>query len=311
MIKKCFKPLKIKNPNSNQYLARLKQGQNIEIELDKNLFPDAVLETTCDFLKIAKNNKSLSFTVSQDLNIQDWLCHSCLFLGEIIIKSSFSNSNIIVIAESSNAYKSNTISVVNPLLSNIRIFPGDVLEIVLFDQSLEINEQDWSFEFRQKTEGGVDFLGESFVKLDEENPHCLNYEYCKFPRTNLKTNKYGQPLLQKHMWFRFDKKMMSLLNKNDKNCHYIGDFKFVGKNPNSTFSLSVFSVLNKKYKMKLLNTLLLPKFVENNNQLNFDDKKYFYIKEVNFTSILFDDLFEGCRTVDISKTYHCNDQVFD
>lgn len=285
-----YKSVKVIDPVANQQLIRLKPNQCLEICLNEKKFANSCVVFNNNFFELIKKNTS--YILKPKDFIFSWAEYSSVFLGSVCLRDDFRSSNIITIVESSNDLKSNFLTVINPNNDPVRMTPGDVLEIILFDY--ENKELDWTF---SGTAGcKIDFLGQSFLNLSEEQSFfCPEYSYAQLPRSEIFENK---PLNQKHFWFRFDKKLMNLLSGTCTHPQYFGNLVFNDQDGQIKFSLSLYMVLHKKYKTRVLNSLLLNKLYENNTQpsfgteCDFDDKNL--INNVKINLIKNKSLTHGC-----------------
>lgn len=284
---KNYKSIKLKNPSSNQCFVRLNPEQNIEVYLDDKKFPNPVIKLDSDLLYC--NN----FTICQKSFVSNWLKHSSVYLGSISISSCLNKSNIIVVADSHNHLKSNFLTIVNPKHSIVRFTPGDIFEIIL----LSDKDEDWNWEFLEAIDDcELEFLGQTTTDHGDHGLACPDFPYAQLPRNEILKNT--KIFFQKHFWFRFNKKLMNLLNHTDNSSCYFGDLIFSSQF--SQFSASLHSILNKKYKTRVLNSLLLHKimnqqqtkssvFCNNENSIN----------DVFIENIKFNSLQDGCKTKSI------------
>ena len=275
-----MKPIKVKNPTSMQHIVRIKSGQYVQLHLDENIFPNHEIRISpSDNIFIGEQERSENYStylIFLNDNIKKWADYSSVYLGEIWIDSKKESSRLLILMESSNDLKSNFITTINPDYLDIRINPGDIIEVILFNVNSE-RSYNWDWSFNPKTECNVEFLGTSDLDLQIclLNNHlidCPELLYASFPRIDIKKNTN---LKQKHFWFRFDKKMLLMINEMN-GINHLGDFVFTGyfdKNfsvNDVQRTLSVHVNLDNKYKMRMFNSLLLPK-------LNEAGSDYFFV----------------------------------
>jgi hypothetical protein len=297
-MNKIYKPIKFKNPTSNQHIVRLKPGQNLELDLDKNTFIESRVFLNSDLATlqaIKKQEFSKRFNVFQKSFVLKWLEYSSLYLGCVEISSNICNSKITMIAESTNALKSNVLTILNPNDSFVRLIPGDILEVVLFDKENPLEDQEWQWSFSGVVDCDIELLRFNYFVFDpKNNDHslCPDLTFAALSRVQEKS-------VQCHFWFRFDKRLMGLLDATDYPPQQMGELVFLEKNKNTKHSISINMILHKKHKTRVLNSLLLPKFdckpLEHDDEfINLNTLNTVKIKKINSASI-----FEGCRVKSI------------
>lgn len=285
-----YRSIKIRNPISSQQLVRLKQNQCIEMHLDKKLFPNVNFEYNDVFFELTCDKNYYLFKPKKF--IEEWSNYSSMHLGSIFVNSNFNSSNIIVLSESSNNLKSNFLTIINPKNDIVRMIPGDILEVILFD--CENQELEWHFSECMNCE--IEFLGESRLssKKDKIFP-CKDYPYAQLPRF---VEFKELPIVQRHFWFRFNKKLMNLLNDTVCSPKHFGNMIFINQKNQTEFSMSLYVTLHKKYKTRVLNSLLLSKLNEAysltsfKNEYNFDETNL--INEVHVSLIKSKKIEDGC-----------------
>lgn len=320
-----MKPVKIKNPTSMQHLVRIRQGQSIHLQLDENLFPNHKIRIfssnntyLSDNLIILEQEQSFNYSnysINLNKNIEIWSQYSSVYLGEIWIDSQKEAARLLVVMESSSEFKSNFITTINPDYADIRITPGDIMEVILFNIDFGDNYI-WEWQFNQETDCDVELLGTSDLNLqicqkNKATIDCPELPYARFPR--VETIK-DPTCYQKHFWFRFDKKMLSLVDEMT-GVSYLGDFKFLGSlGPNSSGTevvqraFSVHAILDKKYKMRMFHSLLFPKLNEKKDSSSFiistsvrnpntyNKKQIYIIRDIEIKPISFGFIDQGCHT---------------
>jgi hypothetical protein len=256
-----------------------------------------------------------TYLISLNENIDTWAQYSSVYLGEIWIDSQKEAARLLVVMESSSEFKSNFITTINPDYADIRITPGDIMEVILFNIDFGDNYI-WEWQFNQETDCDVELLGTSDLNLqicqkNKATIDCPELPYARFPR--VETTK-DPSCYQKHFWFRFDKKMISLVDEMT-GISYLGDFKFLGSlGPNSDGTevvqraFSVHAILDKKYKMRMFHSLLLPKLNEKNASSSFviptsvrnpnthKKKEIYIVRDVEVKPISFGFIDQGCYT---------------
>jgi hypothetical protein len=328
-----MKPVKIKNPTSMQHLVRIRQGQSIHLQLDENLFPNHKIRIFSSNNTYLSDNLTISeqeqlfncsnYSINLNKNIEIWAQYSSVYLGEIWIDSQKEAARLLIVMESSSEFKSNFITTINPDYADIRITPGDIMEVILFNIYFGDNYI-WEWQFNQETDCDVELLGTSDLNLqicqkNKATIDCPELPYARFPR--VETIK-DPTCYQKHFWFRFDKKMLSLVDEMT-GVSYLGDFKFLGSlGPNSSGTevvqraFSVHAILDKKYKMRMFHSLLLPKLNEKNNSSSFviptsvrnpnthNKKQIYIIRDIEIKPISFGFIDQGCHTKTAEPPLH-------
>lgn len=285
-----YNPIQINNPKSQHHLVRLQPGQDVQLCLNKSIFKNHRIQVSDDFIDVHQSpgnfESKFYYYISQNDITKYWCDHSCVFLGEVWIDSDSVSSKLIIVLESTNNFKANFLTVVNPYFADVRITPGDILEVVLFD--IDDKKRHWSWSFDGENNFDVEMIGASELVFDRNN---VSYEvadlpYSKIPRTS--TTK-GHTVVQHHMWFRFSRQLMASLSDSNT-VHRLGELKFLGQDTKdekcqneSEFSFNIFASLNDKYKMRILHSLLLPKLEDAQFQSsNFDN----FAKNKNDTIML-------------------------
>jgi hypothetical protein len=302
------KPVIINNPKSLQHLVRLQPGQNIQLCLDNSMYKNHRVQFSGDFVTINESSKNIDsntyYCISQNEVVQSWAEYSSVFLGEVWIDSDSSSAKLIIVLESTSKIKSNFLTIINPYFADIRTTPGDILEVVLFD--LDAKKNSWSWSFHSELNCEIELIGSADLVFTRNN---ISYEipelpYAKIPRTNSSNDKF---VVQHHMWFRFTKQLISLLERAN-GVHKLGELQFVSQSHDSDasdeieFNFNIFSNLDKKFKMNVLQNILLPKlgdfqFDSNHKDYRMLDQKEAIIKnEVNIELINSSFLEEGCVT---------------
>jgi len=262
------KSIVIKDPISINNLIKINLKQNVNLFLSKELFPDCILERRSEYLNI--HEKENFWIIEQDIkNIEHYQNFSNFYLGEIKIKSKKNNSNLIFILNSINLLKNNFLTIVNPKNFQIKIVPGEILEFVLFNDFLIDDKIICKFNYTNICL--FEMIEESFF-CENQIDDPQDFSYSKISRS------INQKCTQKHFWFRLNKNVSKFLNKNF-GTQSVAKLTFICERNNSYFDCDIFVNFNKKYKLKFLNSILLP------NNSNVIKQKSAKIKKINFNSL--------------------------
>lgn len=272
---KKHKPFKVANPISTQHVVRVCPNQIIQLRLDDLYFEDHVISFSNVNLFIDKTEHGPSYCVyhiAHSKEVCKWADYSNVALGDICIDSAKNHSKISVILDTSHKSKMGFMTCVNPDSCDIRILPGDILEVILFDDTYGKNAE-WFWEYSSELDAWVDLIGSSRLFLTdwkkdlktslEDYPES---PYARYPRTEPTANK---DFFQQHFWFRYCKSLLKLIEVED-GIKKIGSFVFYGYPDDSRSKNHVSPELHlsvhmrfeptqkKEQKMKAFNSLLLP-----------------------------------------------------
>lgn len=265
------KPINVHNPVSFQHLVEINSGQSIFLRLDESLFPNPNLEFSTSNLVIdaeEQGHDHKTFLINHRHDLDDWANYSSAFLGDIWIGSQNRSARLIVTLNSDNPQKYNFVTVVNPEMCDLRLKPGDIIEVVLFHDQFDENCE-WSWQYDSEINCEIEFLGSSNLKLQEKGNNLSvsidensNLPYARCIRFD---PSWQHPSQQTHMWFRLNKEILSEL-KIHSGIKRVGEFRFFGHADKNNlyeydvdFSMVVFVNFDLKYRMRAFNSLLLPK----------------------------------------------------
>jgi len=130
----------------------------------------------------------------------------------------------------------------------------------------------WIWEYRPEINCDLELIGSSNLSLSswEENldPSLNDHPqspYARYPRVD---SPIDPKAIQTHFWFRYNKHILSAIESNS-GVKQVGDFRFFGypnktnlSKPEAEFNMSVHINFDRKNKMKVFNSLLLPKMGE-------------------------------------------------
>lgn len=319
MNKKKYKTYYVTNPKSNQHLVRLHQSQFINLKLDKSSYPNAKIHFSNSNLILESEYhsfESITYKIKPNSKYQDWSSFSNFFLGEIFVNSDLTFAKIAVVLKTQNVDKENFLTLVRPQNSEVKIKPGDILEVVLFENNFD-EDSVWTWRFFPEFDCIPDILGQSSLKFKEfysdatkKSENQANQLFVKIPRIIDSENFISQ---QEHFWFRFDKNLIKLLESN-LGLQKLGEIFFYGSKKSvkndytlcsdATFNFSIYMDLNSQFKMRAFNSLLIPKIDQAQKTTNFSfsymnlyaNKTKKNVREIQVDLIETKCLEFGCKT---------------
>lgn len=256
-------------------MVRVQPGQEINIRLDLQYYPNAKVSTSGGHLHVASEaqvGEVKCVIISQRDHVKDWARYSTSFIGEIWVESDHHCAHLEVMLETHTLGKGSFVTVVNPDCADVRYKAHEIMEVILFDENFG-NQDEWAWSWSPLMEIGVELMGYSHLSLNLWKQRYEVHEaddpehaYARFPRAEAGMNPWCR---QHHMWFRFDEKMLDAIHVL-QGIQHVGDFWFHGygdmftkhKNQPEVRHLSVhvdFSAV-KLHLMRL--TLAMPKLAE-------------------------------------------------
>lgn len=310
---RTYAPLCVSDPRSMYHLVRIQPNQDVAILLSKEKFLSPELEITSSYLSVAHTSEDTSnrvYRIKQCDAVRYWGQYSSTYLGEIWISYEQGISRLLVIQDCTNPQKMNHVTVVNPKGFDLRVFPQNVIEFILYESSFSCTA-DWEWNWNSKFECvKVCCLGEDTKGL-HPNRMYQSFEspsdkYAKLARFDVApTQCYRQ---QQHFWFRFEKDLVQLFGSESGTIN-VGSFHFIGcpgpycDNDNiQTFSATVFLNTKKSRVATFENAVETlpplrsyatsrPKF-----QIYVKKPPLPIINEVAITRIETSELADGCKT---------------
>lgn len=275
MTKKQHKTFKVVNPVSSQHVVRVCPSQIIQLRLDDLYFEDHTIKFSNSNFFIDKTEQGPShcvYHIAHAEEVHKWADYSNVALGDICIDSAKANSKISVILDTIHKSKVGFMTCVNPDSCDVRILPGDILEVILYDETYGKNAE-WFWEYHSELNAWVDLIGSSRLSLNDWKKDLkISLEdypespYARYPRGESIANK---DCFQQHFWFRYCKSLLKLIEA-EEGVKKIGSFVFYGYPDDSRsrnqvspeFNLSIYMrfepAQKKQQKMKAFNSLLLP-----------------------------------------------------
>lgn len=287
--------IRIIDPTSSKHMVRLNQDQCICLWLNKDLYESPSVIFSNDNLYVHKQESAENFTkfyIKKSTFVDEWANYSSNYLGEIWVESKSKSCRLIVILDSSNESKYNFITVFDPESIDLRIFPGNILEVILINDFYETSESDWIWKWDDfGNDVGIELLGRSVLHESSISDANTNYPYAKLYRNNINSivkNFQSPNHIQNHFWFRFDKSILSFSKRNQKISN-LGCLTF--ECLDKMHHVLKFGNLNldvdcrKNQDSKILNSLLLFK-LNNSKQINniSDDDDDYEFQTVPFKS---------------------------
>jgi hypothetical protein len=264
--------INIKNPTSMQHIVRMKPGQLVLLKVDKQICNDCNLIVNGDYLNYYKSrdSDSIQFTIVHKDIVRDWSKRSTTFLGEIVLVNGEMEkcdvmAKLMMFLELTDKDAVPIVSVINPVENDVRIWPGELLEVVLFEESWP-DDIYWSWKWSPAMGVCVDLLKKDSLEIRNaidwdylDETACYMYEM--YPRSPLpRRNHYHT---QYHFWFRFDKKIIDLMSV-QTGIWNLGDFLFLGtptskrSSESYQFKLNVYCNLVEDKKTDAIKSFLIP-----------------------------------------------------
>lgn len=267
-----YSPVRVKNPNSNAYVVKLFPNQDLEIVFSSYL-GHVEIDVETSLLQLlgqdvvhdpsSPDEKAIRFHISQTYDLTSWSNISRTHLGNITVMNKNNMVNICVYLECLDVEKNNVITAVNPGSSLIRIEPQQILEVVLYDSTLEPDK--WT----------CNIIGGNELAL--EQILYKKYSPYEFSLSKEKSDIFAahQRTLsvisrQHHFWFRCSVQTIELLSSKSEGLFNVGKLAFFGQDSqgrrhNCGNVLSVLLNLKRKHKDKIFSGLLCSPPKSNNN----------------------------------------------
>jgi|694.fasta_scaffold75129_2 hypothetical protein len=256
---------KVNNPTSKNHLVRLNVNQTIRLRLDDVYFGNnhKVYFDNDNFLiqDVESHSSYKVYYITQAFHVEKWAKYTNAHLGNIFIDGDKNSSDLSVFVNTTNKSKKDFFTVVNPINLEIRLSPGDLLEVVLYDE-LFFDASIWSWDYEPALKSNLELVQSSQLNL---SPESEDYPDDHFARC-LRVTEANKPYYQSHFWFRFDKQILGLIDS-ENGCMKIGQLKLYGyfhKNSGITncHNLDLYvefdSQLKVQNKEKAFRSLLVP-----------------------------------------------------
>lgn len=221
-MNKKFSPVRIQNPTTLHQFVKVCPGQQISMYLEDKIYGEYVVDVSTDLLEFdSKPHKNgMLYTIKHSESIHEWAEYSSSMIGEIWIDGKNSIGKVGVLLETTNEAKTDVKTVVNPDSLDLRMYPYDVLELVVYDNRFGFHDE-WNFNWKPTKDVGLEQLGYDHLCFNSwENYYDglepSDYLYCRYPRGY---SKNGLMTRQHHFWFRLDNKSFILMAKENSIVH--------------------------------------------------------------------------------------------
>lgn len=309
-----YYPLCVRDPRSMYHLVRIRPNQDLAILLSKEKFSSPELEIASSYLSVnhaSEDANNRVFRLAQTDSIRTWSQYSSTYLGEVWITHEHGISRLLVIQDCTNPQKTNLITVVNPKGFDLRVFPHNIMEFILYEPSFGCTA-DWEWIWKPKFDCvKICCLGEDTKGLHPNRMYqsfeSPSDQYAKLARFDVSpTEHYRQ---QQHFWFRFEKDLVQLLTSEIGTIN-VGSFHFTGcpgpycdSDDIVTFCASIF-LNTKKPRVASFESIIetlppLRSYVSSRPKFQIYVKKQALpiINEVCITRVETSELAEGCKTL--------------
>jgi len=210
-----FSPVRIQNPTSLQQLVKVNPGQEINLYLDNEIFGEHAVDASTELLIVdsKKHKNGRLYTITHSENIHEWAEYSATMLGEIWIDGLKSIGKVGVLLESKNNEKQ-VRTVVNPDSIDLRIYPYNVVEVIVYDCRFGYHDE-WSCEWQPTKDIDLEEIGYDHLCLHSWDSYFdqmeePSYLYARLPRCDTKSSMLTR---QHHFWFRLNSKAFELITK--------------------------------------------------------------------------------------------------
>lgn len=268
MKAKTYHPFNVDNPTSLQHVVRLQPRQQVCLSLDTDRYPNSKITISkgcLSYQDLGVNNGRHKYLISANELSNDWAKYSSALLGNVWVDSDDTIACLCVMQTCNNDTKRHVVTAVNPESIDVRLKPGDIMEVILCDPDCD-NEQYWFWDWVKALPVGIELLGSSDLLINrwhqyheymhDDHPDCL---YARFPRTKTTDNN----LRQYHFWFRLNHDLLNVM-KHYNGVHHIGTLAFFcygdRRRPNeatSYYRLSVWMDIDVELIKEVSNSLFI------------------------------------------------------
>jgi hypothetical protein len=269
------------------------------LHLAGDAFRTAQVKEKSDFLKVERvdyHASAVSFTYRQSADVEQWAMISSVYLGNIEITTGNMLSSLCVLLSSTNPYKEDVITAVNPVGQTLKIEPHKVIEVVVFGGAGD--QWDCVVEGRDLQ---VEGIGHREVTLDFVfHQRDFNHVFCAYPRQDFK----NLDIREYHYWFRLSKQSVEEIQKLYDGVYSGGQVVFFN-HLEETNRLDLAVNVRKKNRGKNYNALYcstqqqptnyLPRPIPNRNSINRRTGPF--ISEVQLQEIKDCTLESNCRVL--------------
>ena len=224
--KSQYSPVRIKDPLSDHYLVKILPTQGFDIHLTPSM-GSVVVEPNSNFLYLAEKTiveDNSIYRFKQKFDLSEWAEISKAYLGSISINAEKVQSliNLCIMLESKKVQ--DIVTVINPKRDEIRLEPGEILEVVLFDKALSPNMV-WESQFVPSGNGN----GLRYELSDEKVVKPLVSKHNNILRRCPDENQ-----LETHFWFKHDFSSGVAVSTIDDGIYDVGMLVF-DAGPDNTF----------------------------------------------------------------------------
>lgn len=229
---KTFSPVRIQNPLSLQQLAKVMPGQEIFLYLYDEIYGPSLSVESTDYLNVECSKIHIDhkiYRITHTSQIHEWADYSSSMIGEIWIDGSKSIGKVGVLLESNNVQKSLVRTMVNPDCLDLRIYPHNLIEAIVFDNRFGFHDE-WTYHWSPTDSNiGLEMIGRDHLCLSSwdsyynglEDP---DYLYSRYPRGEAFN---GLLTRQHHFWFRLNHRVFDFVANNNGFVH-VGNLTFEG-----------------------------------------------------------------------------------
>lgn len=260
---------------SDHFTVNVHPGQIIQVILDQAAYVNSKVEMVgslnLESKEVISGREVYSF--SHPVNTYAWSDYSNTQLGEICILSDGICSKLQVVLRCTNPVKNNHVAIINPHLSDLKIKPFEVVEVVVFDTNFYGGNDEWTWQWSPAYNNiKMDEMGNTHLShymwtnycgyLDDDDP---DYRYSTCLR--IPTPPYNMSFRQHHFWFRLSSGIFSCL-KAASSVQHVGTMTLCGvpcrwkkcfDNHTVFKNFELYVDLNTVYKDKIIETLNLEK----------------------------------------------------
>ena len=213
---KYFSPVRIQNPTSLQQITKVRPGQEICLYLADQLYGNHTVDVSSNVLSIQQitfSGPGKLYKISHDSCVHDWADYSSSLIGEIWIDGKDSIGKIGVLLESKNPEKAQVRTVINPDCYDMRIYPYNILEVIVYDKRFGFHD-DWSWEWKPLEDIEIQQIGYDQLCLNSwdhyfQGVESPQYMFARHPRADV--DKNGMLTRQHHFWFRLNNKVFNMI----------------------------------------------------------------------------------------------------
>lgn len=273
MKSNTYSPAQVSDPTSENHLVRLYPNQDLRVVLSQDS-EDVQIFLTSRFLRLSreeqdkKGNRVYHFVQQYDLS--EWAAVSSAYLGEVAILRKNSISSVCVMLEGQNAHNRDMITVVNPIGSEIKIEPHQVLEVVVFDCDGDFGDK-WEYEIHtgdDEHKVQYQYIGKEVVYPSVQYKTYVNEDDLEDMTLVMPRSTKDTPIREHHFYFRCSYDSLVTLKNGSNGSMDGGKLCFHPKakvedetttTPQFKFVLSLCMNVRDRNRGKMFNALFFPK----------------------------------------------------